>query len=254
MSWKGQVFTETFALGNAWVPVVVNLWSGDWLAGEGRFPNSSACCTLLHGGVFEGSWSVTVLTTPFLQLQRHLSPQSCHSGPWSLALGDLQRLWGCLLQLQEQRERVSCGAVPWAVDLAMTQPHTMRTQAEEQHGAAWAIPQALLLDRPCPVAKTAQVSKVFDGRPEQISCSSEFHSSIWKLRDACSWLTAYSTQCSPSFACRSPFSCSSCLGSPFAFSECHSAVLGQQWPTYFWYRIKTDVRVVQRENWNTHEN
>jgi len=52
-------------------------------------------------------------------------------------------------------------------------PHTMRMRAEEQHGAAWAIPQALLLDHPCPMAKTAQLFEVFDGKPEQISWSSQ---------------------------------------------------------------------------------
>lgn len=187
-----------------------------------------------------------VMITLFLKLQRNFSLQSCHSDPWSLVLGDLQRLRGCLLQLQEQHERVSLEQGTW--------PHTIRMYAEERHRAARAIPQALLLDHPCPVAKTAQVSEVFYERPEQISCSSEFHSSIWKLLwEAHSWLTASSTQCDPGFASSPSFSCLSWVVSPFAFSQCHSVVLGKGWPTHFWYKMKSDVRVIQRENWNSHE-
>lgn len=222
-----------------------------WPVGVGFLPDSLACCMPLRGSVFEGSWSVTFLTTPFLELQRNFSPKELPFRPvasctrWSAkAVEMFAAATGAVWKGPAMGQCLEQG----------TQPHTTRMHAEQQHGAAWAIPQALLLDHPCPVAKTVQVSGVFDGRPEQIRWSSEFHFSIWKLLwEERSWLTASLTQWDPSLASSPAFSCLSCVGSLFALSECHSAVLGQRWPTHFRYKIKSEVAVVQRENWNTHE-
>lgn len=68
-----------------------------------------------QGGLFEETWSFTVLvlTTPFLELQRNFNPQKGHSDPCFLALGGMH---GCECVCCSYRSRVK--GQPWGSALS----------------------------------------------------------------------------------------------------------------------------------------